>query len=257
MRRPLVAIFAAIFIICAPPSAAQAADEPPTTLTILYLDDSNGVTGQTTDELCAQMLNNAGVECSVHNAAVANIGCTYWPQHINALLALYQPDVVVFLCGTNDDARTATQRDTIGTAFRQVVEAVHTWRSPPIPVVVGWIQYSDPLLAPAWVIDSQPHLNDVLWLNMQYYVNVPGWFAGVADFQLIPSNATYLVDTIGPGDPGGIHVTPRGHRYRGGILYNSMRAFFGWPADPSWPLCDLYGHRRPYPRPTGYVPCLL
>lgn len=211
----------------------------------MTLGDSISAGGGWQAELARLMAQDAGVCADIRNEAVSGTGMGYWPPRINALLAQHNPDLVVLAAGTNDDTRTAAGRDALGTAFRLTVEAIHTYRTPAIPVAPVLIQYSDPLLAAQWVLDSQPFTNDVLYTNMQLYVGA-GWFPGIVDWQVIPATADYLVDWG--------HPSPRGSRYMGRLVYDRIHATLGWPACSEPPLCGLYGHRKGYERPA-YTEC--
>lgn len=228
--------------------------QDPPEVVVLTLGDSISSTGEWQQEFCAQLEAATENTCVLRNAAVGATGCGYWPSRINALLTQHQPDLVIMACGTNDDTTTANGSENLGTAFRQVVEAVHTFQTPPIPFAPVLIQYSDPLLAPAWVLASQPITNDTLYINLMYY-NPYGWFPGIVDWQIIPATADYLVGTPYPQELG-THPTARGYRYAGRLAYDRIAPGMGWPASTDPPLCGLHGHRRGYPRPA-YTACAM
>lgn len=234
--------------VCLPPEST------PTTVTVLTLGDSITTPGLWQESFCNQLEAATTNVCDVRNVAVSGTRCDYWPSRIGALLAQHQPDLVIMACGTNDDTTTAAGRENLGTAFRLVVEAVHTFRTPAIPFAPVLIQYSDPLLAPPWVVASQPYTNDTLYTNLMYY-QPAGWFPGIVDWQVIPATAEYLI-----GDPypqqQGLHPTERGHRYAGRLAYDRIAPGMGWPASADPPLCGLHGHRRGYPRPA-YTECVM
>ena len=205
-----------------------------------------------TAEFCSQMEAATDNLCDMRNVAVGQTKCNYWPSRINALLVLHEPNLVIMACGTNDDTTTAAGRDALGTAFRQTIESVHTFRSPPILFAPVLIQYSDPMMAPSWVVASQPFTNDTLYSNVMLY-NYPSWLAGIVDWQVIPATADYLVGTPYPQEVG-LHPTARGHLYAGRLAYDRIALGMGWPISSDPALCGLYGHRRGYGRPT-YAPC--
>jgi len=251
MRRLLAAALATVLAVAGCLSSARA--DPPA-LRILTLGDSITSPGQWQAELCRLMAQDAGVTCDLRNEAVSGTGCGYWPSRIAGLLAQHQPDMVILACGTNDWALSPQARADLGTAFRLTVEAIYTFQSSPrIRIVPALIQYSDHLIAPQWVVDSEPLVNSELYTNMQYYAPA-GWFTAILDWQYIASTPTYLVAQEN-GVPAGLHPTPRGNRYMGRLAYDRIAAGMGWPATSEPPLCDLYGTRRPYPRPA-YIPCL-
>lgn len=251
MRRFLTAAVAVLMLAgctAAPtPTLARYAVAP--TLRILVLGDSIPYLGGNQDEFCRILAQDAGITCDVRNVAVGGTNCMYWPSRIAGLLATHQPDMVWLFCGTNDNPdRYIYGEPETSWAFRYTVEAIHFYRSPPIPVVPNHIQYSDPMVAPAWLLDFEPRTNDNLYREIHRRPDaIPAWFPGVADFQYIPSTATYL-------DDGGIHPTARGYRYMARMIYDRIYAAMGWPAPTEPALCDLYGHRRYYPRPA-YTPC--
>lgn len=224
-----------------------------TTLRIMTVGDSI-TAGRTSegsgcwqDELARLCSAYAGVCLDVRNLAVAGTRTTYWPSRIKALLGQHQPDLVTFFTGTNDDvAEMCFGEPATSWAWRSTVEAIHAYRTPPTLIVPALIQYSDPLIAPQWLLDSQPITNDRIYREWSRYNNTPGWFAGVCDFQRIPATADYL-------DDGGIHPTARGYRAMGRIVYDAIQAAMGWPACQEPPLSGMYGHRRGYPRPP-YIP---
>ena len=166
---------------------------------------------------------------------------------MEALLEAHEPDLVVVMCGTNDDPSARSYGEpTTGWALRSIIETVHAARpEAPIPVLPTLIQYSDPLVAPTWLWeDDEPRTNDLLWTNMLWYLKpwTPGWLAGVVDLQVIPATASYL-------RADGIHPTTLGQRTIGRLVYAAAAPSMGWPELPD-PLCDLYGHRIGYPRPA-------
>lgn len=220
------------------------------TARVLFLGDSITAGSTWPSEFCRLASVAAGVMCDIRNAAVAGTDCGYWVSRIAELKASFHPDLVFLACGTNNDARTIAGRELLGWQFRSIVEAVH-----PTPIVPVLIQYSDPLLAPQWVLDSERPANDTLWINMQYYLPA-GWFPGVVSWQTIPATATYLTADPTPQYPNGVglHSTDRGQHYQGRLAYDAVAPGYGWPPATEPPLCDLYGHSKDYPRPT-YTPC--
>jgi len=255
--RPVAIGSAGAVAVAATAPVRKAATDP---VRILVIGDSRSSSGLWQPELC-RLMAAGGITCDIRNEAVGQTGCVYWPDRIRALLAKHAPDVVAFFCGTNDDTSTAAARDRLGWAFRYTVESIRTYRpANPIKIVPALVQYSDPLIAPQWLLDGEPRANDVLWTNMRYYLPA-GWFPGIADFQKIPATADYL-------DDGGIHPTlaggqpqvfvsaqtNKGYRTMGRIVYDSVYAGMGWPAPTEPPLCGMYGHRKGSPRPP-YTPC--
>jgi lysophospholipase L1-like esterase len=200
--------------------------------------------------------------CDIHNEAVSGTRCTYWPDKISALLTKDQPDLVTFFCGTNDDPSTAASRDQIGWSWRYTVEAIHTFRpTDPIKIAPAFIQYSDPLIAPQWLQDNEPQTNDVIYQNWILY-QPAGWFVGTPDLQKIPATADYLDDGgIHPDNPGAeatlfdAVTSGKGYRTMGRIVYDAIAPAMDWPKTIEPSLCGMYGHRRGYPRPTGYTLC--
>lgn len=209
---------------------------------VLTLGDSITADGRWQTEFARIALKDAGVTLQIVNAAVGGTGMGYWPSRVGALLTQHEPDLVTLFAGTNDLNQTAVQSEAVGTAFRQTVETIHTHRTPPILTLPGLIQYSDPTLAAQWVVDSEPLTNDEIYRNIQYYVHVPGWFAGVADFQTIPSGSDWI-------DDGGYHPTARGYKAMGRLTYDRAAPGLGWPPCSEPPIAGLSGHRKGYPRP--------
>lgn len=231
------------------PSPSPSPSPTPSTVRILALGDSITAAGKWQLEL-DRLLTQAGVPHVIETEAVPGSRCGYWPPRITSVLAAHQPDLVALFCGTNDDpGETAFGESATGWSFRTVAEAVHGYRpANPAKMLPALIGYSDPLVVPDWLSAYEPRTNDTLWLNMAPYMP-QGWFAGVADFQRLPATATYL-------DAGGVHPLPRGYQAMGRIVYDAARAGMGWaPTAATEPvLCDMYGHRKAYPRPA-FTPC--
>ena len=233
-------------------TGATPATAEPAPVRILVIGDSISATEVWQQEL-GRLLDVGGVPREIHTLAAAGASCWQLAGQTPYALETYQPDLVVIECGTNDDPSDSVYGESrTGWSFRVMVEAVHQFRpAQPIPIVPALIQYSDPNTAPRWLWESnEPRTNDVLWTNMRYYrpptTSAP-WFAGIADLQRIPSNATYLDGT-------GIHPTPQGHKVIGRIVYDEAAGRMGWPpaAEPS--PCGLNGHRPGAPAPTA-TPC--
>ena len=245
----IAALFAATLasLIAGPVTSARAEPVP---VRILTLGDSISEDGRWQDAT-SRLLFDAGIPNTVINVAVSGTRCSYWPERIDALLATHQPDLVVLMCGTNDDPtdRMPWGESRTGWSTRYVIEAVHAYRpmSPArtLPALIG---YSDPLIAPTWLLANQPATNDNLWSNQALYLGGPQ-LAGIANLQVIPGTADYITDD-------GIHPNARGHRVIGRMVYDAARASQGWPLAPTPPPCGMYGHRRGGVRPY-HVPCPL
>lgn len=249
----LAAVVVSLLIAFAP----SASDPAPAPLKILTLGDSRTSGGQWQAEL-GRLLTGSGEDAAIANVAVAGTDCFYWTSRITALLDQYTPDVVVLACGTNDDpAATIYGESKTGWSFRFLAETVHGRGVRFLPALV---QYSDPILAPPWLLANEPATNDHLFSQYHHYTApeaVPPWWNAVADFQVIPSTASYLAAEPYTGTPSGwigIHPNARGYRYMGRIVDDAGAANGWWPATTEPPLCDLYGHRQGYPRPA-YAPC--
>jgi lysophospholipase L1-like esterase len=214
---------------------------------VLTLGDSITAAGGWQSEL-SRLCALVGVTLDVRNVAVPGKRTDYWPDKIAALLTQHDPDLVTLFSGTNDDPYDPIYGEPkTAWSFRSVVEAVHGYRpANPPKLAVGLIQYSDPLIAPDWLLRNEPMTNDTLWTQMQHYLP-QGWFVGIANFQQIPSTADYL-------DAGGIHPNAFGYRTMGRIVYDAIHDGMGWPACSEPPLCGMHGHRKGYPRPA-YTPC--
>jgi lysophospholipase L1-like esterase len=212
---------------------------------LLTVGDSITAAGQWQAEL-SRLCALTGVELTTVNVAVGGVATNYWPTRIKALLSQHSPDAVTFYTGTNDDVNGVMHGESATTwSFRSTVETIHEHRpSNRVVVIPAWIQYSDPLIAPQWLLDSEPVTNDRIFGEIYRHRD---WLSSVADFQPIPATADYL-------DDGGIHPTSRGYRAMGRITYDSLRARVGWPVCPEPPLCGMYGHRKGYPRPV-YIRC--
>lgn len=223
----------------------QPAATQPAPLVTLTLGDSITAAGKWQAEL-VRLCALVGVTLDIRNVAVAGVRTTYWPPRINSLLAQHQPDLVTLFTGTNDDVNEVRFGEpATAWAWRAVVEAVHTFRpANPIRVLPALIQYSDPLLAPDWLLTSEPVTNDRIYGQWSRYP--ANWFAGIVDLQQVPATADYL-------DDGGIHPTDRGYRTYAALIYRAVQAQMGWPESVPQP-CGMAGHRRGFGRPA-YIPC--
>lgn len=239
IRRLLAALTLAAAVLTMP-SAAPADPGP---LRILAIGDSITADGRWQAKL-DELLDAAGVPHVIETEAVGGTRCWYWAARIAALLAAHHPDLVILACGTNDDPNElAYGEPASGWAVRTVYEAVHASGARTLPVLIG---YSDPLVAPDWLLHNEPITNDTIYRQIVRYP--ASWLAGVADWELLGATPTYL-------DAGGIHPTARGYGYLGRIAYDAAAPAMGWPpvvVEP--PPCDLFGHRRGYPRPA-YIRC--
>lgn len=218
-------------------------------LVVMTTGDSTVTLGHWQAEFCRILELETDRVCDLRIEAVGGTTCKYWTTpaaNLAGKLALHQPDMVIHTCGTNDNIyATAWGEAETSWAFRATVESIKTFDSS-IAIVPVLLQYADPLLpgSPQYLTDWLPVTNDRLYVEMLRY---PTWFPGIVDWQLIPSNATYL-------DTTGFHATLKGDLYRGRLVYDRIHAGMGWPAASEPPLCDLYGHRKGYTRPS-YTPC--
>lgn len=224
-----------------PPVGSAVGD--PTPVRILTIGDSITATGGWQAQTAA-LLNQAGVEYKIYNAAVPGTRCSYWPERIAALLDQYNPDLVVLACGTNDDPSELMWGESrTGWSIRYVIEAVYAHGGKTLPAL---IQYADPLSAPSWLLLNQPRTNDNLYPSIMAYA-IGAQIAGILNLQTIPSTADYL-------HPDGIHPDGKGYPTIGRHVYDSAAGVMGWP-DLSMPSpCGMYGHRLGVARPA-YTPC--
>jgi lysophospholipase L1-like esterase len=260
-RRCLVAIAVVLAMVTAATASANAGAPTPTVaqvqadpgqiapglhtalppVRILLMGDSITAGGQWAAELCRLMLQDAGRTCDIRNAAVGGVDCAYFVPRVWDLLAQHTPDVVALACGTNEDINAFIYGEPrTSWSWRAVTEAVRAW-NPAVPMVTPFPMFADPLLAPAWLVNSLPITIDRIYVEMMRcftcYVNV--------DWTVIPATAPYQ-------DTSGFHPTPKGYKYQGRRVYDALAIKMGWPATNEPPLCDLYGHR-----PGGYAPWSL
>ena len=215
-------------------------------LRILTIGDSITLAGLWQQELARLALQDAGVTLDIRNEGVGGSRTTHWPDVINSLLTKHQPDLVTFFTGTNDDPNeTKFGESATAWAWRSTVEAIHTFRTPPIKVVPALIGYSDPLVAADWLLANEPRTNDTIYAQWGHYP--ADWFAGITNFQVMPGTPDFL-------DTSGIHPNPRGYKTMGRIVYDAIASSLGWPGSSEPPLCGLWGHRKGY-SPPAYVPC--
>lgn len=196
--------------------------------------------------LCTSL---AGITCDTINVAWGGGKCSDMVPPLAGWLTQYQPDAIVLACGTNDRTEDVGPDGSPATvwALKQFLTQAHTYRAT-MPIVVGLPMYQDPTLASDYDIAKMPTIEDWESSTVATYV-AQGWPVGVADLQVIPATGAYVVTD-------GTHPLPRGYRYIGQLVYDALARLKGWPVSAA--LCDLYGHRRGTPRPTGgaATPCL-
>ena len=249
----VVALIAGIILALAP---CARADEGGEVLDILVIGDSKSTScnnpGQATG-WCTDfdtMLNTSNVSHEIHGYAVSGISChglqSGFAQHFDAV----QPDLVILACGTNDAPNTQAAIDAMGWSWRWMVEYSFVHGAKALPV---FIQYSNidtqDRVGRHWLVIGEPIANDVIYLNMQYYL-YSGWFAGIADLQRVPGTPDYLV-----GGNDGIHPNADGHYAYASIIYRSLREEYNWEDNISEP-CGMWGHRSGYVEPS-FTPCLV
>jgi lysophospholipase L1-like esterase len=191
-----------------------------------------------------------GVVAVFHVAAVSGASCGGLIGPAKTMLT-QRPQLVIIACGTNNDTSTTSARDALGAQWRTLVEASHVAGAKVLPT---FIQYSNPEIqraqGRAWLIDSQPRVNDVIYSNLHYYQPY-GWFAGLLDLQQIPGNWDYLA-----GGADGIHPNAFGEQVEAMLIYRALRGHYGWPDTVPQP-CGMWGHRPDlsYLRYITYTPC--
>lgn len=255
MRRILTALVLLAAVASVPGSAAGALPTDPP-LRILAIGDSITVgnstsgSGRWQDEL-DRLMTKAQVPHVIETEAVSGSRCGYWTDKIDSILTSHNPDLVILNCGTNDDrAQTCWGEPCTDWAWRVIVEAVHNRRpANPIRTLPTLIGYSDPLVNYGDdVLTREPVTNDGIYAQFGRYPT--SWYAGFANVQVMPATATYL-------DDGGVHPTARGYRTIGRIYYDALQGGMGWPTAATLGepvLCDMYGHRKGYARPS-FTPC--
>lgn len=220
-----------------------AAVTPPSTLRVLAVGDSitcgdncAGPGGSYRPELGA-LAASAGTTITWSVAAVGGVACDYWVNSIAALVAAFQPDAILLNCGTNNDGRSniAGFENTYRTLINNMLGASTTVR-----VFPSWVQYSAAPIAPAWLRESQPAINDAIY---RVVLSHPQWrnrIPNIVDQQQIPEG--YL-------DSGGVHPTSVGYRVMAANIFDRMRATYGWTdVAPHW--CGQTGHRWSYGIPA-------
>jgi lysophospholipase L1-like esterase len=182
----------------------------------------------------SQRLDLADVQHVITTRAVGGTRCSYWPSRIAALLAEHDPDVVMLLCGTNDDPAERIYGEPMTSwSVRSVYEAAHAYGAAVVPT---FVQYADPFLAPGWLIDSLPVINGYLYTEIIRHIS---WWVGILDLQMIPASAVYLADD-------GIHPNTHGQATIGLLAYRALAPFLQEPGAPE--PCGMAGHQRGYAR---------
>lgn len=251
VRRRLLAAAGALLLALALAAVvpARAAAVTLTPLRILTVGDS--ITEHTTSyrtEL-TRLLQAGGGDPVWSVAALSGSRCTYWAPRLHDLLVTYDPDVVVVLCGTNDDTTTAAARDQLGTAVRSMQETIrlHRGETTPVRSITGQIQLSDPYgaITPSWLPAGEERANGVIRDQLALYS--PYWTSlAVADLSVIPGQLPLL--------PDGMHPSAYGYRLYARLLYDAGAARGWWPATSEAVPCGLYGHPVGAPVPA-HVPC--
>lgn len=222
-------------------------------LIVMTVGDSRTATGDWQEEFARLAATYAGVTLDIRNVAVGGVDTMYWSSRIAGLLAAHEPDMVTFYTGTNDDPNAVIYGEPqTSWAWRYTVETIRNYRTPAPVIVPAFVQYSDPILAPQSLLDSEPRTNDHIYVE---YIRHQPWFPGIADFQKIPSTGDYLAADPYQSPPGtiGIHPNRRGYKCMGRITYDTVALALGWPVNPEPPLVGMYGHKKGYGRPN-YIP---
>lgn len=195
------------------------------------------------------MLDQAGVSHVFINRAVAGTDCDYTASNIQTWLTADQPDLVLLDCGTNNVPGSQASQDLMAAQWRTIVETIH---ATPVKQAISFIGYSNPVNASTFgssLPTTEGVANDVIYREWQYEIGRPGWatgFSGLADFQRLPGNLTYL-------DSGGIHPIALGYQAMAAIWYRSLEATMGWPDLVTEP-CGMWGY-RPGGTPRQFVQC--
>lgn len=197
------------------------------------------------------LLDDRSIQHTIAGDVHSGWSCTSLASTFKARFDQIQPDLLILNCGTNDVPNTPAAQDAMGTAWRTMVEYAHAHGALVLPV---FVQYSNPEInaknGRAWLVSGEANANDVIYRNRQYYVNYPGWFAGLADFQQVPGNWDFL-----NGGTDGIHPNPTGQRAYAAIVYRALKDTYGWPDTVPTP-CSMWGHRDIYD-PPPYIPCSM
>lgn len=165
----------------------------------------------------------------------------YWIPRIDAIMAAFQPDLVIIALGTNPNctpdngARMQAQMDTL---YSKALSS-RLWYVKIEPVFVTYSRSGD---APAWVVSSEPVCNDAIYRAAQPYVQNK-MVAGYVSWDRIPTSL--LVQD-------GIHYSNRAYQVAPELLYNAVADTYGWPKVPD--ACGLDNHRPGAAAPT-YTPC--
>lgn len=189
-----------------PTSNAEARSNEP--VTILAVGDSKTADGRWQSEF-SRLLDRVDVRHHFVTDALGGTRCDRWPSRIDELLDQHEPDLVVVLCGTNDDPAAT---DTAG-AIRKVIRRSERAGA---HVLSARISYSQPGVAPAWLLANERKTNKTLRSEFKRHDDI-----SVADLRKIPSDARHLVD--------GIHGTDRGYELQGRLLFRAVRGDMGWP----------------------------
>jgi lysophospholipase L1-like esterase len=205
----------------------------------------------------AELAEEVGVHLDMRKVGVGGVGWDYFaaPGRMKAMLDEHKPDLVIGACGTNNMALTAAEINKVGADFRTTMEEIARWwdknRHTAPRIAPTLIAYSDPMIAPDWVLQSEPNVNDEIYRNVVNYYQPAGWIVGFVDWQGIPATADYL-------DAGGLHFTDLGNAAAAWFTWSRIHAAMSWPASIRPEPCGMYGHRKGWARPTYRVcppPC--
>jgi lysophospholipase L1-like esterase len=247
----LVAISLAFALACVPITRLVNADEPPLNIMVVGDSISVGCDDAPLGGWCTMfstLLTQNGINHTIAGHVISGYSCsglsTGFPARFNEI----NPDVVIMNCGTNDAPNDTAAMNYMGEKWRTMVEYSWTHGALILPV---FIQYSNREIndevGRGWLVPGEGHANDVIYVNMQYYISA-GWFVGLADLQQIPGDWNYLA-----GGTDGIHPNDMGKNVMATIMYRAMRGHYGWPNTVQKP-CGMWGHRIEY-GPPAYTAC--
>ena len=257
MLRRICSVLVAVIVLVSLPAPGQAGvvvDGNPNSLSIMVVGDSISLGCDSTplSGWCSQfssLLTERNISHTIAGHVVSGWSCGALSAGFATRFDQIQPDVVIMNCGTNDAPQNQAQKDSMGTAWRIMVEYAYTHGALLLPV---FIQYSNEEInnehGRSWLVPGEGNANDTIYVNWLLYVN-HGWFVGLADFQQIPGNWDYL-----NGDNDGIHPNTLGQGFYATIVYRAMQSHYGWPATVP-PHCGGWGHRTIY-EPPAFTPCV-
>jgi lysophospholipase L1-like esterase len=216
-------------------------DPPDETLRIAVVGDSISCGGLADTAGWCPELSRLLPDVELLPRAVGGTRCSYWTDHIGAVLA-EDPDLVILGCGTNDGGAQLSAAD-VQAAVASVANQVHAAGA---RLLVGIPSYS------SGVPTGRPELP--VWQH-EAYGGIRAAFAqfggGAFSPAMFDDTRMSALTRFQIGD--GVHPTAEGYKVLAHNRYRALQAFIDGLPDIG-PDCMQLGHAPGEPTPRG-IPC--